>query len=58
MLIYLNGFPLFWMFVVDISTSGIGEAREAWENQRKNFNSEFFEADPCAVSFFYNNEKC
>ncbi|MFQ6622078.1 hypothetical protein Gotur_002405, partial [Gossypium turneri] len=32
---------------------GINEVREAWESQRKSFTSEFFEADPCTVSFFY-----
>ena len=53
MIIYLNGFILYWFCVVDVATSGIGEARDTWENQRKNFIAEFFEADPCAVSFFY-----
>ncbi|ESR49848.1 mRNA cap guanine-N7 methyltransferase 2 [Citrus sinensis] len=36
---------------IDVATSGIGEARDTWENQRKNFIAEFFEADPCAENF-------
>ncbi|MFQ6622079.1 hypothetical protein Gotur_002405 [Gossypium turneri] len=38
--------------MIDVSF-GINEVREAWESQRKSFTSEFFEADPCTVSFFY-----
>ncbi|XP_039023437.1 mRNA cap guanine-N7 methyltransferase 2-like isoform X1 [Hibiscus syriacus] len=37
-----------WMLIADVVSSGINEVREAWESQRKNFTSEFFEADPCA----------
>ncbi|KAK2634168.1 hypothetical protein Ddye_028960 [Dipteronia dyeriana] len=33
---------------IDVSNSGISEIREAWESQRKNYNAEFFDADPCA----------
>ncbi|KAJ0101196.1 hypothetical protein Patl1_05967 [Pistacia atlantica] len=32
---------------IDVSSSGISELKEAWESQRKNYNAEFFEADPC-----------
>ncbi|KAL5735108.1 hypothetical protein ACOSP7_032969 [Xanthoceras sorbifolium] len=33
---------------IDVSNSGISEIREAWESQRKNYNADFFNADPCA----------
>ncbi|EOA24295.1 hypothetical protein CARUB_v10017536mg [Capsella rubella] len=31
---------------IDTSSSGISSVREAWESQRKNYDVEFFEADP------------
>ncbi|KAJ0045471.1 hypothetical protein Pint_05903 [Pistacia integerrima] len=34
---------------IDVSSSGISELKEAWESQRKNYNAEFFEADPCVL---------
>uniref|UniRef100_A0A2P2JL42 mRNA (guanine-N(7))-methyltransferase n=1 Tax=Rhizophora mucronata TaxID=61149 RepID=A0A2P2JL42_RHIMU len=37
--------------LVDISSSGISEMKKAWESQRKNFTSEFFEADPSSENF-------
>lgn len=36
---------------LDGSTSGISQMREAWESQRKAYAAEFFEVDPCVVSF-------
>lgn len=40
------------MLIADVLSSGINEVREAWQSQRKSFTAEFFEADPCTVSFF------
>ena len=41
------------LFGVDGSSSGVDRMREAWESQRKSFTAEFFEVDPCTVSFFF-----
>lgn len=38
---------------VDVSSSGISQIREAWESQRKAYSAEFFELDPCLVSFSF-----
>lgn len=43
---------LFVSSVADVPSSGIIEVKEAWGSPRKNFNVEFYEADPCSVSFF------
>ncbi|KAJ4978179.1 hypothetical protein NE237_008959 [Protea cynaroides] len=32
---------------IDVSTSGISEARDIWESQRKSYTAEFCEVDPC-----------
>ncbi|XP_043724834.1 mRNA cap guanine-N7 methyltransferase 2 isoform X3 [Telopea speciosissima] len=32
---------------IDVSVSGISEARELWESQRKSYTAEFCEVDPC-----------
>ena len=41
-----------WCFV-DVSSSGIKQVKEAWESQRKSHTADFFELDPCLVSFFF-----
>jgi mRNA (guanine-N7-)-methyltransferase len=33
------------------TSSGISSVREAWESQRKNYDVEFFEADPSKDDF-------
>lgn len=39
--------------VIDASSSGINQIKEAWESQRKAYTAEFFEVDPCMVSLSF-----
>lgn len=39
-----------YCILLDVSTSGISQRREAWESQRKTYTADFLELEPCMVS--------
>lgn len=45
------------LYLLDVSTSGINQRREAWESQRKTYTADFFELDPCMVSLSSHIDK-
>ena len=48
--VYMSCVVMVGFVVIDVSTSGIRQKREAWESQRKGYTADFFELDPCMVS--------
>ncbi|CAK7325333.1 unnamed protein product [Dovyalis caffra] len=36
---------------IDVESSGISEIKETWENLKKNYTADFFQADPCSETF-------